>query len=102
MCSIHFGHSSSSTSTGSEFVGNTLSSDKRAQDLSRDRLLDNTDKSSNVSPGNATVHGFRTVTTNNGYSTQNSVNSNFSSFKPQVESIYIDEHEPMGPLVSVV
>uniref|UniRef100_A0AC34QT38 GPS domain-containing protein n=1 Tax=Panagrolaimus sp. JU765 TaxID=591449 RepID=A0AC34QT38_9BILA len=102
MCSVHFGHSSSSTSTGSEFVGNTLSNDKRTQDLSRDRLLDNTDKSSNVSPGNATLHGFRTITTNNGYSTQNSVNSNFSSFKPQVESIYIDEHEPMGPLVSVV
>jgi len=102
MCSIHIVSSSASSSTESEFVGNTLTKDRRAQDLSRDRLLDNTDKSASVSPGNATLLGFRTITSNHGYSTQNSVNSTYSSFKPQVESIYIDDHEHPGPLVSIV
>uniref|UniRef100_A0AC34GPB7 GPS domain-containing protein n=1 Tax=Panagrolaimus sp. ES5 TaxID=591445 RepID=A0AC34GPB7_9BILA len=101
MCSVHLGSSDSSTSTGSEFAGNTLTKDRRKQDLSRDRLLDNTDKSASVSPGNATLHGFRPGS-NAGYSTQNSVNSGFSSFKPPIDSIYIDEREHSGPLVSMV
>ncbi|KAE9554787.1 hypothetical protein FO519_001984 [Halicephalobus sp. NKZ332] len=102
MCSVHIVSSSSSTSTGSEFAGSTLTKDRRAQDLSRDRLLESTDKSASISPGNATLHGFRTAVSNNGYSTQNSVNSNYSSFKPHIESIYVDDHEHSGPLVSIV
>uniref|UniRef100_A0A7E4VUC0 Fibronectin type-III domain-containing protein n=1 Tax=Panagrellus redivivus TaxID=6233 RepID=A0A7E4VUC0_PANRE len=101
FCSLHFG--SSSASTESDFTGNTLSTDRRNQDLSRDRLLDNSDKSASASPGNATLHGFRANgTMNNGYSTQNSVTSAYSSFKPPVDSIYIDEPEHTGPLVSIV